>query len=196
VSEDKLDVIAHKVDEAIRLAKPAVPVSAESDSVLPKLKPYDPNDPKNVAIRMQLQRHTEMEEIITSADPFKVLDSADLEEISQMKLLVRNHLSELQDRSRKPKFKKAWKVTKQFEKQVIGREWSVKKEEWVEVPATQIEEETHISDVPIQGAELVSLLDGYEPGEDVSLETDKWEMWIDWAREREKQLRANAKIAA
>src|SRR6267154_6303505 len=65
VSEDKLDVIAHKVDEAIRLAKPAVPVSAELDSVLPKLKPYDPNDPKNVAIRMQLQRHEDVKEIIT-----------------------------------------------------------------------------------------------------------------------------------
>jgi hypothetical protein len=196
VSEDKLDLIAHKVDEAIRLAKPAVPVSAKSDSILPKLKPYDSNDPKNVAIRLRLQRHVDMEEIITSADPFHLLDSADLEEIGQMKNLVRNHLSELQDRSRKPKFKKAWRVTKKFEKQVIGREWSAKKGEWIEVPATQIEEETHISDVPIDGAELVSLPDGYEPGEDESLETGKWETWIDRAREREKQLRANAKIAA
>jgi len=145
---------------------------------------------------MQLQRHAELDEIITSVDPFKLLNSAGLEEIDLMKLSVRNHLSDLRDRSQKPKFKKAWRVIKQFEKQVIGREWSTKKEKWIEVPATQIEEETHISDVPIDGAELVSLPDGYEPNEDVSLETDKWEMWIKWAREREKQLRANVNIAA
>jgi hypothetical protein len=185
-SEDKLDILTHKVDEAIRLSKPAVQVAVESDSTgwltSKKWKAYDPNDPKNKAIAEQSarvqQRFEAVQGIVTSTDPFKLLDSANLEEIEQMLLLVHNHHSDLETRSKgEPRYK-----------QVTGREWNRKKEAWVDVPAVQIEETKYISDVPVDGAKSIRVQDGFEPGEDVTFEMGKWDTWIDRAHERTKQL--------
>lgn len=100
-SEDKLDVIDHKLDEAIRLAKPAVPVqnAEQPDGLITskKSKPYDPQDPKNKAIAEQYARVQErfnaVQGVVTSADPFTLLESADLDEAKEMLLLVRNYQS-------------------------------------------------------------------------------------------------------
>lgn len=101
-SDDKLDILIHEVKEATRLAMPVVPVSNpvaapfESDSfVKKKSKPYDPNDPVNKAIADQHAR-TEarfkaVQGVVTSADPFALLESTNLDEVDQMLDVVRNH---------------------------------------------------------------------------------------------------------
>ena len=201
-SDDRLDVLTHKVDEAIRLSKPAVPVAVESDSTglltSKKWKNYDPADPENKGIAEQharaQQRFETVQGVVTSADPFKLLNSANLDEVEQMLLVVHNHHSDLETRSKgAPRYKQAWEVTKQVEKQVTGREWNTKKG-WVDVPDTvQTEETKYISNVPVDGAKPISVQDGFEPGEDVTFEMGKWDEWIDQARERRKQLWASAK---
>lgn len=196
-SDDRIDILAHKVDEAIRLSKPAVPVAVELDSTglltSKSSRTYDPADPKNKAIAEQharaQQRFEAVQGVVTSADPFKLLNSADLDEVEQMLLLVRNHHSDLETRSKgEPRYKQVWEVTEQVEKQVTGREWNRKKEAWVDVPAVQIEETKYISDVPVDGAKAIRVQDGFEPGEDVTFEMDKWDTWIDRAQERTRQL--------
>jgi hypothetical protein len=199
-SEDKLDILTHKVDEAIRLAMPAVPVVPVPGAVTVEQKPIgitgrksrtiDINDPevqKQLARDKEaLDRFDEVQGVVTSVDPFKLLVSADLDEIDRMMLLVHEHLAELETRSQgKPKYRKAWEVTERFEKQTTTREFNVKKQEWVDVPATEIEEKKYISDVPIEGAKPVDVPDGFEIGEDVTLEVGKWETWIDRAKEHE-----------
>lgn len=201
-SENKLDMLTHKIDEAIRLSKPAVPVAVESDSTglltSKKSRAYDPDDPKNKAIAEQharaRQRFEAVQGVVTSADPFKLLSSADLDEIEQMLLSVRNHHSDLETRSKgEPRYKQVWEVTEQVEKQVTGREWNQKKEQWIDVPAVQIEERKYISDIPVDGVKALRTPDGFEPGEDVTFEMGKWDEWIDRACERQKKLCADAK---
>ncbi len=199
-SDDKLDVLTLKVDEAIRLSKPAVPVVVESDGLLTskRWKNYDPADPKNKAIaeqhRRAQQRFETVQDVVTSADPFKLLESADLGEVEQMLLLVHNHQADLETRSKgKPRYRQAWEVTKRVEKQVTGVDWNTKKGQWVDVPAVQTEETKYVSDVPVDGAKPFTVPDGFEPGEDTTSETEKWDTWIDLARERRKQLWARAK---
>ena len=130
---------------------------------------------------------------MTSADPFKLLESADLGEVEQMLLLVHNHQADLETRSKgKPRDRHAWEVTKRVEKQVTGVDWNTKKGQWVDVPAVQTEETKYVSDVPVDGAKPFTVPDGFEPGEDTTSETEKWDTWIDLARERRKQLWARA----
>jgi hypothetical protein len=199
-SNDKLDVLTHKVDELTRLSKPAVPVTPrgvnpDSTELLTskKSKPYDPNDLEEKAIVAQanavIARAKVVEHVVTSTDPFKLLDSANEDEMDRMMLLVHEHLDELETRGKgKPKFKKAWEVTKQVEKQVTGREWSTKQGTWVEVPAVQIEEIKSISEIPIDGAKPIDVPDGFEPDDSVTTEIGKWETWIDRAKERQSEF--------
>lgn len=101
VSEDKLDVLTHKVEEAIRLSKPVVPAvvaGPEPTSLTSKKsRPYDKDDPQEKAIAEQYKREQErfeaIENVVTSTDPFAVIGLADSEEIDRMMLYVRNHLT-------------------------------------------------------------------------------------------------------
>jgi len=106
-SEDKLDVLTHRVDEAIRLAMPAVPVAPGAASIEHKpigivgrkSRAIDIKDPEVQAhferIRKAEDRFEAVQHVVTSPDPFKLLESADEDEIEQMLLLVRNHQADL-----------------------------------------------------------------------------------------------------
>jgi hypothetical protein len=158
-SEDKLDILIHEVKEATRLAMPAVPVAPVPTASIEhkplgilgrKSRAIDIKDPEVQAhferIRKTEDRFEAVQHVVTSPDPFKLLESANQDEIDQMLLLVRNHQSELMDRERgKPRFAK--------------------------------------------DASGGLVLDGYEPGEDLTLEIGKWDTWIDRAKQRERELR-------
>jgi hypothetical protein len=100
-TEDKLDVLLHEVKETQRLAQAPASVQNTEQSndwlASRKSKPYDPQDPKNKAIAEQLKRLQERAEavrgVVKSIDPFGLLDSADLDEVKEMLLLVRNYQS-------------------------------------------------------------------------------------------------------
>jgi len=118
-SDDKLDILIHEVKEAKRLAMPAVPVAAVPVAGVEqkpigilgrRSRAIDIKDPE---VQAHLERITRAEErfevvqkVVTSSNPFALLDSADEEELEQMLLLVRNHRADLEGRSRKLKFVK------------------------------------------------------------------------------------------
>jgi hypothetical protein len=203
-SADKIDVLTHKVDELTRLSQPAVPVAVEPKSSLltfKRSKAYDPNDPENKAVAEQYAREQArfklIEGVVTSADPFGLLESANEDEIDRMMLLVREHLADLETRSKgKLKYRKAWEVTKQFEKEVTTKEWSTKQGKWIDVPAVQTETTVYISDVPVEGAKPVDVPDGYDSEEDVTFEAGKLETWIDRAKERQRGFLKPDSVAA
>src|SRR5712692_3968183 len=118
-SDDKLDVLAHKVEELTRLSQPAVPVAAVPVAGVEqkpigilgrKSRAIDIKDPEVQAhferINKAEDRFETVQHVVTSPDPFALLDSADEEELEQMLLLVRNHRADLEGRSRKLKFVK------------------------------------------------------------------------------------------
>jgi hypothetical protein len=159
VSEDKIDVLTHKVDELTRLSQPAVPVPSASTEWAPvgKSRVIDIHSPETQArldaIKRAHERFEAQQAIVASADPFALLEDAkDSDEVQQMMLLVRNHQADLTDRERG--------------KQRFGKDAS--------------------------GA-LVP--DGFEPGEDVTFEMDKWDSWIDRAKEREREFWKSRSVA-
>jgi hypothetical protein len=199
-SADKIDVLTHKVDELTRLSQPAVPVpSATEWTPGEKSRVIDIHNPETQAkldaIKRAHERFEEQQAIVTSADPFALLEDArDADKVQHMMVLVRNHQAKLETRSKgEPRYKQMWEVTERVEKQVTGREWNTKKGQWIDVPAVQTEETKYVSDVPVDGAKPISVQDGFEPGEDVTFEMGKWDTWIDQARERQKKLWADAK---
>jgi len=217
-SQDRLDILTHKVDEAIRLSKPTVPIAPGAASLVwrsvpdqvehkpigilgRKSRAIDIRDPEVQAqlaqVREAADRFDAVQGVVASPDPFKLLDSANADEIDRMMLLVHEQLAELETRGKgKLKYRKAWEVTKQIEKQVTGREWSTKQGKWIDVPAVQTEELKYISDVPVEGAKSVDVSDGYDSGEDVTLEMGKWETWIDRAKERQQVFLKPDSVAA
>jgi hypothetical protein len=160
-SDQKLDILAHKVDELTRLSQPAVPVPTASTEWTPvgKSRVIDIRNPETQArfeaIRRAHERFEAQQAVVTSADPFALLEHAkDPDEIQQMMLLVRNHQADLTDRERgEQRFRK-----------------------------------------DPSGGGLVP--DGFEPGEDVTLEMGKWDTWIDRAKERERELWKSHSVAA
>ena len=174
-NENKLDVLAHKVDELARLSQAPVPVATlakPSPFATGTGKPYNPDDPVQIALRARLQRHADIQEIVTSADPFGLLESATADEIEQMLNPVRNHRADLDGRSRKIKY-----VRGEFEeeKETIDADGNVTK-----------------FIVKRTGQRP----DGFEAGEDVTVEAAKWDTWVARAKERLKQMRMAKKLAA
>lgn len=110
-TEDKLDILLHEVKETQRLAQAPVPAATESTQIsLGKGKPYDRNAPENIAIaeafKKTEERWNQIDHIVASADPFKLLESADLDETKLMLVTVRNHRAELDERNRRLKYGK------------------------------------------------------------------------------------------
>ncbi len=118
-SDDKLDILIHEVKEATRLAMPAVPVASVPVAGVEqkpigilgrRSRAIDIKDPEVQAqferIRKAEDRFEAVQNVVTSPNPFVLLNSADEEELDQMLLLVRNHRADLEGRSRKMKFVK------------------------------------------------------------------------------------------
>jgi hypothetical protein len=204
-SADKTDVLIHKVEELTRLSQPAAPVPQQGPvfGILgKKTRAIDITSPEAQAqferIRKAHERFEAQQAVVTSPDPFKLLeDAANDDELQQMMLRVREHRSMLGDRERgKPRFKKAWQVTEHAEERVVGRDWDRKLQKWVDVPATQTTTKRYISDIPVEGATAVDVPDGFELGEDVTFEMGKWDSWIDRAKQREREFLTRSKAAS
>jgi len=111
-SEDKLDILIHEVKETQRLALPAVRVAPVPGAAGIEHKPIgilgrksraiDIHDPEVQAqlaqVKQAADRFDAVQDVVASLDPFKLLESADEDEIEQMLLLVRNHQAEIMDR--------------------------------------------------------------------------------------------------
>jgi hypothetical protein len=172
-TESKLDVLVHKVDELARLSQAPIPVPTPAVTKPGPFatgtgRPYNPDDPVQIALRARLQRHADIQEIVTSADPFGLLESATADEIEQMLTRVRNHRADLDARSRKIKY--------------VQGEFEEEKE--------SVDADGNVTKFTVKTAGLRA--DGFEAGEDVTVEAAKWDTWVARAKGRLKQIRLAA----